>query len=107
MRAIPPAGTGSGVAAEAGMARLSDLGRRQALCEILAKPDRFDSLRRSRLVVEGDPNRHAQVARLALTYIQNKLLEMHGQPFPSSGLSVVRHEGETSRDEGRFDLFRQ
>jgi hypothetical protein len=57
----------------------SDLARRQALIELLAKSDPFDAQRRHRLVFEGRPDRHSVVLRLAAIYIQTKLLEMRGR----------------------------
>jgi len=57
----------------------SDLARRQALIELLAKSDPFDAQRRHRLVLEGRPDRHSEVLRLASIYIQTKLLEMRGR----------------------------
>ena len=60
------------------MSAHSDLVRRQALIELLAKSDPFDAQRRHHLVLEGRPDRHNEVLRLASIYIQTKLLDIAG-----------------------------
>ena len=60
----------------------SDLARRQALLELIAREDPFDGHRKHRLVLAGRADRHNQVSRLAATYLQAKLLEMReAQPI--------------------------
>lgn len=65
-----------------GMSSLSDITRRQALIELLATKDPFDAQRRHQVVIEGRPDRHDQVLRLASVYIQAKLLEMRAANMP-------------------------
>ena len=50
--------------------------RQDAICELLARHDPIDEHRRHRHVLDGRPDRHNQIPRLALTYIQGKLLAL-------------------------------
>jgi hypothetical protein len=54
----------------------SDLVRRQALYELLAEPDPPELHRGFVLRLEGKPDRHAQLPRLAATFVQARLLEV-------------------------------
>jgi hypothetical protein len=58
------------------MVTISDVHRREALCELLSMHDAFDALRGHRLVLEGRPDRHNQLPRLASVYMQAKLNEL-------------------------------
>jgi hypothetical protein len=53
-----------------------DMERRRALVELLARPEALDQRRRHRLILEGRPDRHQQLPRLASAYVQAKLLEL-------------------------------
>lgn len=53
-----------------------DLERRQALIELLAQPEASDQFRRHRVLLEGRPDRHEQLPRLASAYVQAKLVEL-------------------------------
>lgn len=54
----------------------SELVRRQALCELLSEPDPPDLHRGYVRVLEGKPDRHAQVPILAARFVQARLLEI-------------------------------
>jgi hypothetical protein len=58
------------------MVTLSDIHRREALCELLSLRDEFDALRSHRLVLEGRTDRHNQLPRLASVYMQARLNEL-------------------------------
>jgi hypothetical protein len=55
----------------------SDMERRQAIIELLARPDAPDIHRGHRLTLEGRADRHQLVRDLAAAFVQTKLLEMH------------------------------
>ncbi|MGE3957746.1 MAG: hypothetical protein AB7H96_13585 [Vicinamibacterales bacterium] len=54
----------------------ADLVRRQALYELLAAPDPPDLHRGYVRVLEGKPDRHAQLPLLAAKFVQARLLEI-------------------------------
>jgi hypothetical protein len=56
------------------MATQTEIERRQALIELMARPDEAPLRRGHRLVLEGRPDRHQQCARLAAAYVQATLL---------------------------------
>jgi hypothetical protein len=54
----------------------SDIARRLALYELLTTPDPPDMHRGHVPRLEGKPDRHQLVPRLAAAFVQSKLLEM-------------------------------
>jgi hypothetical protein len=54
-----------------------DIERRQAIIDLLAKPDSPDIHRGHRLTIEGRSDRYSLVRELAAVFVQTKLLEMH------------------------------
>jgi hypothetical protein len=54
----------------------SDMERRQALYELLARPDPPELRRGFTLRLEGKPDRHRLLPHLAATFVQAKLLEI-------------------------------
>jgi hypothetical protein len=87
---------------ENGMGVHSDMARRQALIELLAKSDPFDAQRRHRLVLEGRPDRHTVVLRLAAVYIQTKLLEMRGREAERVEAPAAAFEASRWSDNAAF-----
>jgi hypothetical protein len=53
-----------------------------ALCELLTTPDPPDLHRGHVPRLEGKPDRHQIVPRLAAAFVQSKLLEMRERIFP-------------------------
>jgi hypothetical protein len=68
------------------MVTISDIHRREALCELLSMRDPFDALRGHRLVLEGRPDRHDQLPRLAAVYTQAKLSELRDRAALCNGV---------------------
>ena len=64
---------GRNVAPCRAMVTISDIQRREAVCELLSMPDPFDALRRHRLVLEGRPDRYDQIPQITAVYVQTKL----------------------------------
>ena len=58
------------------MGSLLTTARQRAIFELLSRRDPIDAQRRHRHVLDGHADRHEQIVRLALTYIQSRLLEM-------------------------------
>jgi hypothetical protein len=53
-----------------------DLERRQAIVDLLSRPDATDRQRRFRQTLAGSPQRYQWVPYLASVFIQSKLLEL-------------------------------
>jgi hypothetical protein len=67
----------------------SDLVRRQALYELLAEPDPPELHRGFVRLLEGKPDRHAQLPMLAAKFVQARLLEIREQaPLSEETLSA-------------------
>jgi hypothetical protein len=54
----------------------ADIERRQAICELLSRPDDPHLRRGHRRTLEGNPARYKLVPQLTATFIQAKLLEL-------------------------------
>ena len=57
----------------------SDMERRQAIIDLLSKPDTPDLHRGHRLTLEGRSDRYRLVRDLAMVFVQTKLSEIHDQ----------------------------
>lgn len=57
----------------------SDIARRLAFHELLAKPDPPELHRGSVVRLEGKPDRHELLATLAAAFVREKLMELRGR----------------------------
>ena len=62
----------------------TDISRRLALYELLAKPDPPEMHRGFVVLLEGKPNRYDVLPALAAAFVREKLLELRRMPAPAS-----------------------